>query len=180
MGPRGWNQLDEDETAGMGADMRPVGSHDETRDTADNSKSDGTNSADRIELEERESGGSAATASRGKNGNVTEEARQLDGAGDVVADGDGEEVAQAVPREYKVYKRRWFGLVQLTLLNIIVSWGVSAIHIFRLCRLPTSQKYCLFHAFLLLFVVAKSTDGIHVVADLHTCRRELGNILFGG
>ncbi|KAK4134852.1 MFS general substrate transporter [Trichocladium antarcticum] len=24
--------------------------------------------------------------------------------------------------EYKVYKRRWFGLVQLTLLNIIVSW----------------------------------------------------------
>lgn len=26
---------------------------------------------------------------------------------------------------YKVYKRRWFGLVQLTLLNIIVSWDVS-------------------------------------------------------
>jgi hypothetical protein len=29
--------------------------------------------------------------------------------------------------EYKVYKRRWFGLLQLTLLNIIVSWDVSAI-----------------------------------------------------
>jgi hypothetical protein len=27
--------------------------------------------------------------------------------------------------EYRVYKRRWFGLVQLTLLNIIVSWDVS-------------------------------------------------------
>ena len=26
---------------------------------------------------------------------------------------------------YKVYKRRWFGLLQLTLLNIIVSWDVS-------------------------------------------------------
>lgn len=26
---------------------------------------------------------------------------------------------------YKVYKRRWFGVVQLTLLNIIVSWDVS-------------------------------------------------------
>ena len=26
---------------------------------------------------------------------------------------------------YKVYKRRWFGLVQLVLLNIIVSWDVS-------------------------------------------------------
>jgi hypothetical protein len=27
--------------------------------------------------------------------------------------------------EYKVYKRRWFGLFQLVLLNIIVSWDVS-------------------------------------------------------
>ncbi len=27
--------------------------------------------------------------------------------------------------EYRVYKRRWFGLVQLALLNIIVSWDVS-------------------------------------------------------
>jgi len=29
-------------------------------------------------------------------------------------------------RRYRVYKRRWFGLFQLTLLNIIVSWDVSA------------------------------------------------------
>jgi hypothetical protein len=27
--------------------------------------------------------------------------------------------------EFKTYKRRWFGLVQLVLLNIIVSWDVS-------------------------------------------------------
>lgn len=27
--------------------------------------------------------------------------------------------------QYKVYKRRWFGLFQLVLLNIIVSWDVS-------------------------------------------------------
>jgi len=26
---------------------------------------------------------------------------------------------------YKTYKRRWFGLLQLTLLNIVVSWDVS-------------------------------------------------------
>lgn len=26
---------------------------------------------------------------------------------------------------YKVYKRRWFGLAQLILLNIVVSWDVS-------------------------------------------------------
>lgn len=29
---------------------------------------------------------------------------------------------------FKVYKRRWFGLVQLTLLNIVVSWDVSSIY----------------------------------------------------
>ena len=27
-------------------------------------------------------------------------------------------------RVYKTYKRRWFGLVQLVLLNIVVSWDV--------------------------------------------------------
>lgn len=32
-------------------------------------------------------------------------------------------------RVYKVYKRRWFGLVQLALLNIIVSWDVSSIEV---------------------------------------------------
>uniref|UniRef100_A0A0B7K7K4 Major facilitator superfamily (MFS) profile domain-containing protein n=1 Tax=Bionectria ochroleuca TaxID=29856 RepID=A0A0B7K7K4_BIOOC len=41
--------------------------------------------------------------------------------------GDEEEgggsVADAESTEYRVYKRRWFGLVQLTLMNIIVSWG---------------------------------------------------------
>lgn len=35
--------------------------------------------------------------------------------------------ATAAVVEYKVYKRRWFGLVQLTLLNIIVSWDVSTL-----------------------------------------------------
>lgn len=29
---------------------------------------------------------------------------------------------------FKVYKRRWFGLIQLTLLNIVVSWDVSLIY----------------------------------------------------
>ena len=29
------------------------------------------------------------------------------------------------PIIYKVYKRRWFGLMQLVLLNIVVSWDVS-------------------------------------------------------
>lgn len=38
----------------------------------------------------------------------------------------GEEaVGDGTYQFYKVYKRRWFGLVQLTLLNIVVSWDVS-------------------------------------------------------
>lgn len=32
---------------------------------------------------------------------------------------------QTTAVQYKTYRRRWFGLVQLTVLNIIVSWGVS-------------------------------------------------------
>ncbi|RYO94186.1 hypothetical protein DL766_002729 [Monosporascus sp. MC13-8B] len=37
--------------------------------------------------------------------------------------GDGSfDQGRADVTEYKVYKRRWFGLLQLTLLNIIVSW----------------------------------------------------------
>lgn len=31
--------------------------------------------------------------------------------------------------QFRVYKRRWFGLLQLVLLNIIVSWDVSIIHL---------------------------------------------------
>ena len=40
-------------------------------------------------------------------------------------DGPVEEGTVNSEGEYKVYKRRWFGLFQLVLLNIIVSWDVS-------------------------------------------------------
>ncbi|KAL8864801.1 MAG: hypothetical protein Q9174_007215, partial [Haloplaca sp. 1 TL-2023] len=41
------------------------------------------------------------------------------------SDGDGvQEYEQEAP-VYRVYKRRWFGLMQLVLMNIIVSWDVS-------------------------------------------------------
>lgn len=39
--------------------------------------------------------------------------------------GDGDPTGNG-STEYKVYKRRWFGLVQLILLNIVVSWDVSS------------------------------------------------------
>lgn len=61
-------------------------------------------------LEEHEAGGHT-----GRNrGN-----RSTDSAGL-----SGESVEEGSFGEFKVYKRRWFGLVQLVLLNIIVSWDV--------------------------------------------------------
>lgn len=42
----------------------------------------------------------------------------VDGAPDTGEDGQA-------PPVYRVYKRRWFGLMQLVLMNIIVSWDVS-------------------------------------------------------
>lgn len=69
-------------------------------------------------------------------GEVFEDAR----VGQSSAAGDGEETPQRRRRRrrpwakkqksyshehYKVYKRRWFGLAQLVLLNVVVSWDVS-------------------------------------------------------
>jgi hypothetical protein len=128
MGPtRGWSQLEEDEAAAPGVDVRPAaGSHD-----AGKNSDDGRLSDNHIELEERERrAGSSSSAGGTKRGLITEATRSTDGAGDVLGGGGGDRVAQTGVREYKVYKRRFFGLVQLTLLNIIVSWGVSAPMIF--------------------------------------------------
>ncbi|EFX01056.1 cell surface receptor major facilitator superfamily transporter transporter [Grosmannia clavigera kw1407] len=47
------------------------------------------------------------------------------GANGTVVAGSGDRTsgdAEAGPPIYRVYRRRWFGLIQLTLLNIIVSW----------------------------------------------------------
>ena len=41
-------------------------------------------------------------------------------------------------QEYRVYKRRWFGLVQLILLNIVVSWDVSTLS----TKPPASLPLC--------------------------------------
>lgn len=64
------------------------------------------------------------------------EAVELDGfRGSGVGDGEPGIAAGAEDAavSYKVYKRRWFGLVQLTLMNIIVSWDV------RILWLPLSR-----------------------------------------
>jgi len=45
-----------------------------------------------------------------------------DGAGSADA---GQSVGRVGTGQYRTYKRRWFGLFQLVLLNIVVSWDVS-------------------------------------------------------
>ena len=81
-------------------------------------RSSNSGSAD-VELAERSSQGNVQKA-EGEDGGMTTRNDGGDG-------GDNTELGANAPvTEYKVYKRRWFGLVQLTLLNIIVSWDVSA------------------------------------------------------
>ena len=58
----------------------------------------------------------------GGEGNSAPHRAGTQGAGNNGADGGDAPGG----RVYKVYKRRWFGLVQLVLLNIIVSWDVSS------------------------------------------------------
>ncbi|KAE9370390.1 MFS general substrate transporter [Stipitochalara longipes BDJ] len=61
---------------------------------------------------------------------------------DTGTQGDGNDGTEAADgtreRVYKVYKRRWFGLVQLVLLNIIVSWDWLS---FSANSTTTSQYY---------------------------------------
>lgn len=62
---------------------------------------------------------------------------------------------------YKVYKRRWFGLIQLVLLNIVVSWDVSTsnskalyqrkkTHQLTLCPVAILLRCCRYGCHLLL------------------------------
>ena len=66
--------------------------------------------------------GTVETFEFARNGESSSSTAQGRSNGNVVAQ------HQHVPGRtlrFKVYKRRWFGLLQLTLLNIIVSWDVS-------------------------------------------------------
>ncbi|XXG95919.1 hypothetical protein Hte_002195 [Hypoxylon texense] len=81
-------------------------------------------------------GSGSSKGSRTKNGHLRLASNSTDGDDDEadfaarIAAGAGSQEVEAASIEngdrgtvvYKVYKRRWFGLVQLTLLNIIVSW----------------------------------------------------------
>jgi hypothetical protein len=61
------------------------------------------------------------------------------GAGDGVEE-QSTNLGTTAPGEYKVYKRRWFGLVQLVLLNIMASWSVSLNSVTSLNGLAVARR----------------------------------------
>jgi VIT1/CCC1 family predicted Fe2+/Mn2+ transporter len=69
--------------------------------------------------------GLTGTSGSKRLGSVDLTVRSRSGAADATVDNveDGS-VANGDSVEYRTYRRRWFGLVQLTLMNIIVSWDV--------------------------------------------------------
>ncbi|TAQ87402.1 hypothetical protein B7494_g4268 [Chlorociboria aeruginascens] len=73
--------------------------------------------------------------------------------------GGNREGGEAVLQEFKVYKRRWFGLVQLVLLNIIVSWdwlsfSASSTTVSQYYHVSATAVNWLSTGFLFAFVVA--------------------------
>jgi hypothetical protein len=66
--------------------------------------------------------GTVETIERAHNGESSSSNFQGQSNGNAVAQ---QQHVQSSTLRFKVYKRRWFGLMQLTLLNIIVSWDVS-------------------------------------------------------
>lgn len=71
---------------------------------------------------DRKDGGAAVSARERELGRTT-----TNGQSDTetVTATQTETDAPSIQTEYRVYKRRFFGLAQLVLLNIIVSWDVS-------------------------------------------------------
>ncbi|MCJ1314557.1 hypothetical protein MMC25_008239 [Agyrium rufum] len=90
---------------------------------------------------------------------VNDPNEQHDGEGgrmDNNTHGDGQSQS---PTEFKVYKRRWFGLAQLVLMNIIVSWdwltyAPIANSTAAFFSVPTTSVNWLSTAFLFAFLIA--------------------------
>jgi MFS transporter, FLVCR family, MFS-domain-containing protein 7 len=80
--------------------------------------------------------GLTGTSGSKRLGSVDMTVRSRSGAADAAVDNveDGS-VANGDSVANRTYRRRWFGLVQLTLMNIIVSWDVS-------CPLYTASAKC--------------------------------------
>ena len=65
------------------------------------------------------------TTRKNMSASMAEEIVMLDGEASSSRRLEEGAVETPIAVEYRVYKTRWFGLVQLVLLNTIVSWDVS-------------------------------------------------------
>lgn len=104
-GGAGWKQLKDDKAVGT-TTARLARVH-----SGDSSKRAGSDDAE-VAIEMELGGTMPGDAGAGANG-------ADDGASAMSV------TAAASERVYKVYKRRWFGLVELVLLNVVASWDVS-------------------------------------------------------
>lgn len=116
---RGWHELKDDRNT--------IDESTPTKKPFDDMGSNENNPS--IEIELQETGGTnAETATGGKRGGAARSMFQSfarfgskNGAG-APSPAAGEEEWSG---QYRVYRRRWFGLLQLTLMNTITSWDVS-------------------------------------------------------
>lgn len=99
--------------------------------------------------------GSVEVLDTARTGESSTNARQDESGVAADANEHGEVHVSNGPHHFKVYKRRFFGLLQLTLLNIIVSWDVS-----------TPDTCCASRV-----VRANSWAVAHVLGDINDCCR---------
>lgn len=118
---------------GNAGDWKDHGGH--IRIDSNEARNSNSNSSkvDEAELQDR----SPVTATSSRDNTITNNSKKTKGRGRLQFPRFGldalvhESRPEGGPNEdgtfqfYKVYKRRWFGLAQLTLLNIIISWEVS-------------------------------------------------------
>jgi hypothetical protein len=106
------------------------------------------------------------------------------GESSVLAQGTDEEETRARRRpwnrkrksyshaHFKVYKRRWFGLAQLVLLNVVVSWDVSCFRFHQSCIYHDGNENedlrqpLEFTRYLILCLVAHIRPRIHLLSSL--------------
>ena len=120
-----WQQLKEEEAGDVSEKKTTRSASDSDNDVGDSVAAVGRGAADDIPIEIN----ATAHATGAEPGSTAPPFGAVLGPAETRCSGAAEE-AQGGGIEYKVYKRRWFGLVQLTLLNVIVSFDVSVFFCF--------------------------------------------------
>lgn len=78
--------------------------------------------------------------------------------------------------QYRVYKRRWFGLIQLVLLNIIVSWDVSTNPLKTRISFPPMSRSAFGRlegdlTYIVAFILSCFNDSIRIFRSYRKCHQ---------